>query len=124
MLAYDHGEVIFPEDHIPRAIRHPCYIYQEYKIRQDYNIEIRKILNGLIGYFEEDFEASFLECYAQIRNRDSVSPSLCFEWLNTKEAKKVIRDWKGEPLEVLSYLNHHRLIEKAVKIKQRRMVRK
>jgi hypothetical protein len=124
MLSIDQGDVIFPGDHIPRAsINRPCYYYQEFEIRNDYTTEVRNILNGYRDD-RKDFETTFLECYTQIRNRGSGSLPICFEWLNTREAKKAVKTWKGNPLDLLFYLNHHRIIEKAVKIKLRRMVRK
>jgi hypothetical protein len=126
MRAPEKGDVIFPRYYASGDgswSSSSRYYYPEYKILEDYTTEIRNILNGYCDRWE-DFEADFMDCYTQIRNCDSGSRPSYFEWLNTREAKKTIKDWKGEPLEVLSYLNHQRIIEGAVKIEQRRMVRK
>jgi hypothetical protein len=122
----EYGEVIFPKS--KRAAQyswssHHRYYYPIKRTRDNYTTEIRNILNGYCDD-RKDFEALFLECYTQIRSHDSVNLSLPFEWLTTKEAKKIVGDWKGEPLEVLSYLNHHRIVERAIKLEQKRMVRK
>lgn len=122
----EYGDIVFPKPYNVDSFSwspHHRYYYSLKNIRDDYSTEIRNILNGY-NDDRKDFEALFLECYTQIRNHDSGNLSLCFEWLNTKEAKKAIKEWKGEPLEVLSYLNHHRIIEKAVQREHRRMVRK
>jgi hypothetical protein len=126
MSASEKGDVIFPRYYASGNGSWSFssrYYYPEYEIRDGYATEIRNILNGYCDD-RKDFEASFLERYAQIRNCDSDSLPSCFEWLDTREAKAAIKGWKGEPLEALSYLNHRRIIEKAVKLEKRRMARK
>jgi hypothetical protein len=124
MRDFEYGNTAFPKCWKASSWGSSHRYYRSLKdIRDDYMTEIRNILNGYSDR-GEDFEAKYLDCYNHIRNRDSDSLPLCFEWLAVKDAKKAIKGWKGEPLEFLSYSNHHRIIEKAVALAQKRMVQK
>jgi hypothetical protein len=124
MRDFEYGNTAFPKcwkaSSWGSSHRYYCSVKD---IRDGYTTEIRNILNGYTDR-REDFEAQYIDFYNQIKNLDSDSLSSCFEWLAVKEAKKAIKDWKGEPLELLSYLNHHRIIERAVALAQKRMVQK
>jgi hypothetical protein len=129
--AYAKGDAVFPSSHDFRdgflggSIR-GNFNFRE-KTREKYTTEVRNILNGYSDHSRKatDFEADFIEAFYRIKGRlAAVGHDSCFEWLNTKEAKETIKVWEGEPIEVLYYLNHHGIIEKAVHLECKRMVRK
>ena len=119
----DYDDVIFPvRNEISDLWENDSFsnslVYKK-EIRDSYFLEIRNILNGFSyksygrNYYEE-----FIEAYQSIKNpehddgRDSD-----FEWLNVKVVKKAVRNWKGEPLDVLKHLTQKGLIEQAVRVK-------
>lgn len=125
-MAFEKGNAVFPY-YIPSGDACNCsprYYYPRKEIRNKYTTEIRNILNGCCDK-SNDFEADFIADFNQIKGRCRPrSLHLNFKWMNTRVAKKIIKTWKGEPLEVLFYLNDKRIIEKAVTIEQKKLVRK
>ena len=127
-----YDEVLFPAYHRTRQASWSgsSRIYQSKKeIRGGYFKEIRDILNGhqnrpyRRGY--DDYEEAFINEFNRIRNGvclDGVNSG--FEWLNSREAKEAIKKWEGDPLNVLYYLAHEGMIERAVCRECRRMSRK
>lgn len=93
------------------------------KIRKGFFAEINAILNDsdiFDGWrychsVRSDFRNQFLESFYRIKN--GICPdgkASYYKWLNTKEAKEAIKNWEGEPLDILYYLTHNGIIEKAV----------
>jgi hypothetical protein len=106
-------------------------LYSAREIRSDFFLEIRNILNGYTDPYDHDCAADFLESFNYIKN--PLSPYLSarrnrtmsrFDWLNLKEAKEIIKQWEGEPFDVLYCLARRGIIEKAVRIKMKRLTRK
>jgi hypothetical protein len=119
----DYGDVVFPKPYRAAenswSSRHRYYDSAK-NIRKKYTTEIRNILNGYTDRYN-DFENYFLEDFIHIKTCMHLNGyELTFKWLNNKRAKKAIRDWKGDPLEVLWHLNRRGLLEGAVKIEQKR----
>jgi hypothetical protein len=127
MTALEKGDAIFPCYHDfgdGSGFYSHRYYYPLKRIMEKYALEIRNILNGhsdLYNDFEDDFMIDFNHIRV-CRYYDSVP--LHFDWLNSKEAKQIIKSWKRKPLDVLYCLNSHRLIEKAAQHELHRMVRK
>ena len=112
------GDVVFP-------VYKECYDISRGKnyrlkkeIRDEYFLGIRNILNGYSSQNGDPYDKAFIEIYTKIK---CLIPDYWlyreYEWLGLKEIRKVIKTWSGKPLEVLSYLAHQGLIEKAVCLK-------
>ena len=95
--------------------------YRCYKkdIRDDFMNEITIILDGRIC--PNNYSNMFLDIFEEINNTPGTGnlshfgERRCFfEWLNQKEAESIIREWKGDPFDVLPFLVHKGVIEKAV----------
>jgi len=88
------------------------------EIRDRYFLEIRNILNGFCHKnYDENFFEQFIEAYHTIKDSDHNNGiESNFEWLNIKAVKKAVKNWKGEPLDILKYLTQKGLIEKAVRV--------
>ncbi|MFP3042949.1 hypothetical protein LQZ19_14125 [Treponema primitia] len=126
MRAREKGDAIFPRYH---ATGDGCwsssarFYYPRKKIWDEYTTEIRNILNGYSERYNA--EDNFLDDFNHIRAYkyyDGVP--LHFDWLKNKEAKQIIKAWKGKPLDVLYCLNDRRIIEKAAQYEVNRMARK
>ena len=144
MRSEDPGDVVFPvAKEFPRDYNINFAPYDYIKdTRNDYFTEIRNILNGYQRWWhsrkrhseqpEEDYQKAFIESFHRIKRRESPEgtrmypyPSRgCFEWLHTREAKEAVKEWEGDPLDILYHLVRSGIIEKAVCIKLKRMVRK
>jgi hypothetical protein len=127
MCSPEYGDVIFPLD-VPTASRMWSHMNGRHcskqRIRVHIMTEIRNILNGYSGK-QKGYEADFLEDFYRIKSADDPDGTpLRFEWLKFDDAKWIIRTWRGEPVDVLYYLNWHRVIEKAVRLDYYKTVRK
>jgi hypothetical protein len=111
------------------------------EISQGYFWEVRNILNGYQKWWGrrhqkrpkelEDYQKTFFESFDGIKRGSPYGAKLLryqrlfsFEWLNTREAKEAVKKWEGCPLDILHYLTHSGIIEKAVRIKFKRMVKR
>jgi hypothetical protein len=116
MKSLNYGDVIFPipEDYFSESYK---TIVSKKEIRNEYFLEIRNILNGYSSRNHEACDESFIDYFNQIKGltRDDDGRLYEWDWLNTKPVKRVIKAWKGQPLDVLEYLTHHGYIEKAVR---------
>jgi gamma-glutamylcyclotransferase (GGCT)/AIG2-like uncharacterized protein YtfP len=144
MRSVEYGDVIFP---IVSEVSDPwsgdTYRNEIVKksIREDYFIEIRNILNSYT-YGKEyiyaingpeyritgplyDFPKLFLEHFDRVKGitRNDGQESY-FKWLNLKEAKEAIKRWDGNPEDILYYLTHSKIIERAVEIEYSKRVQK
>lgn len=103
--------------------------YSVTEIRDTYFTEIRNILNG---YHHKHYNAvywsydiSFLHCYNIIRGTmpdDGTGGR--FDWLNNRRAKKIIRSWNGDPLDILRELTRRGIIQYALRLECNRRKRK
>ena len=125
------GDVIFPEYYGSRKFSWFCskrYYYPKKSIRDTYFTEIRNILNGYIEnyyWIYKDYQQSFFEAFNNIKNK--VSPDgkkSCFDWLNTRTAREIVKKWERDPLDVLYYLTKSGAIEKAVRAECKRITKK
>ena len=128
----EHGEVLFPQyygscDGSWFSSRR--FYYPKAKIRNNYFREIRNILNGYIEtrYWREDddHQQAFIKAYSNIKN--GISPcekALRFEWLYTRKAKDAVKNWNGDPIDILYYLTRSGIIEKAVHNECKKMLKK
>jgi len=118
----EYGDVVFPIvkeclEMWSRGERPPV---SKKEIRNRYFLDVRNILNGYSErhrYYEESWDESFIDAYGKIisLNRGSEGRySAQFKWLDEKSIRKIIRNWPGEPFEVLKHLADTGLIEKAV----------
>lgn len=99
------------------------------KIRNQFVSEIHRILNWC-GYRNGwNYHEKYLEVYHKIKK--GLEPGhyssynllkLC--WLYTKEIRREIKAWKGDPFDLLYFLVHHGIIERAVSIKLKRLIQK
>ena len=124
---HEYGEVIFP---IVNEVSDPWdgdygnTLYLKKEIRIDFLTEIRNILNGFSDRWD-DYDFYYRESYNQIKGLEPPNGKKSrFFWLNLKETKQIIKSWAGNPLEVLMFLNHHGIIEKAVSLKLKLVTKK
>jgi len=103
--------------------------YFKRKIRNDYLKEIRDILNGFrerryrVEY--DDHEEIFIAEFNRIKNMEGRAvKKYLFEWLNTREAKEAVKNWNGDPVDILYYLVNAGIIERAVRLEVKSMLRK
>ena len=123
-----YGDAVFPKyrgadknSWFSISLGHP--LQKEY-IRIRYCKEIRNIINGYHDE-KENYEELFIEAYNRIKNGKCPDGKVSrFAWLNTREAKEAVKQWEGDPPDVLYYLTHSGIIEKAVRNECRRMLRK
>jgi hypothetical protein len=123
----DHGDVVFPR-YYPSAKSSWCAGHRYFRspkgLRDRYFLEIRNILNGYSDR-REDSREIFLDYFYAIRRGSAGDiASVPFEWLNIGKVRKVIKTWKGDPLDVLYYLNRNRLVESAVLSRRKELLRK
>jgi hypothetical protein len=88
--------------------------YSKKEIRDGYMTEINCILNNSNVEHVYASKDGFLLWFNIIRGKEKHVGGRWLEWLENKEIKNVIKKWKGKPLDVLYYLVHSGLIEKAV----------
>jgi hypothetical protein len=130
LRSLENGEVIFPPYYGSRKGSRHCssrLYYPMKNIRTVYFTGLRNILNGYTGRrrprmiqdFREDFLAGFNNT-RKTRGGFHVS----FAWLDTKEAKEMIKAWKGDPLDILYELARKGVIEKAARLEGKKMLRK
>jgi len=114
----DYGDALFVSN--KKLLSHWLY-YREYRtrkgIRKDFNLEIRKILNGCTDRYMS-WDEPFIESFNYIRGglfgEVQIYP---FEWLNSRKVRMVIKEWQGNPFDVLKFLTDHGYIEKAIRLK-------
>ncbi|GHV88257.1 hypothetical protein AGMMS50267_06170 [Spirochaetia bacterium] len=125
MKTLENGDVIFPRYHAAEYGGPSSRDYYPMKTIWDrYITEIRNILNeySYDGHFSKnDFKADFIENFGRIKNGQEPTN---FDWIKINKIRKIIKAWNGEPIDVLYYLNHHRIIEQAANIELKRMLRK
>ena len=141
MHGLEYGDVVFPRYY--RAAKGSWFMssrkyYAKGNIRENYFTEI-KIIFGYQNWWslrqrdrhreqpeEDSWQASFIERFHRIK-RGEIRVE-CYEWylewLHTRKVKKAIKKWEGDPLDILNYLARSRLIEKAVRDKCKRMLKK
>jgi hypothetical protein len=62
------------------------------------------------------WDKAFIEVFNSIRGFVISGMRLYpFDWLESKKAMAVIKNWKGKPVDVLAYLTRHGFIEQAVR---------
>jgi hypothetical protein len=130
----EYGEVVFPRYYGSREwswYTSARLYYSLKKIRNDYCEEIRSILNGYVekGYFHRnkpyDLQEVFINDFNLIKNGNNErGHGSQFEWLNYNKVKEAVKKWQGEPLDILYHLNRTGLIEQAVRMEAKRMLRK
>jgi hypothetical protein len=124
MCSSEYGNVVFPRHRGDGY--HDGYPLKD--VRDEYFKNIRNILNGYREYscsgrLDEDSEAEFMQHFQTIKSGETPYESRnvsSFEWLYDKDVRKIIKKWKGEPLDVLYYLTRKRFIEKAAVREHRR----
>jgi hypothetical protein len=116
MVNPEYGDTVFlPEKKLSSPWRGFRSYRSKREIRNGYFLEIRNILNGYAERYMSWKEA-FIEAYNYFRGSLSDDVRIyTFEWLNPKEAREAVKNWKGKPLDVLGYLASHGYIEKAVR---------
>ena len=123
----DYGDIVFPIVKECLLIRRCKWLVSREEIRSKYFTEVRKILNG---YWDEGYEG-YIEIYNSIKKGLIPDYVLKYgfdewakhgrieyvfgEWLYSKKVKRIIKNWTGEPLEVLQYLLDDGFIEEAVR---------
>jgi hypothetical protein len=128
----EYGEAVFPRYRGVGAYQwgqHHRQYQSISKIRDTYYAEINHILNDFSDLhhdndYRKSYKESFLENLRKIKgiplppfpkNKYGQEPkTVWFEWLDCGEIRQIIREWEGEPLDVLYYLAHNGYIEKAV----------
>jgi hypothetical protein len=135
MRSEDYGEVIFPvisEISAPRDDDVSRSICSKKSIREEYFNDISNIINGYVYRYsymthgQDSIHETFLKYFNEIKNSNLRDTGWKFslKWLRLKEIKKVIKAWKGDPIDVLYYLAHSGLIEKAVNVEYKRQTKK
>jgi len=114
----DYGDVLFVSN--KKLLSHWHY-YREYRtkkgIRKDFNLAIRNILNGYSDRYMS-WEEAFIEAYNYFRGCLSDDVRIYpFEWLNSRKVRMVIKEWQGNPFDILKFLTDHGYIEKAIRLK-------
>jgi len=129
----EYGDVIFPRYDGSRmgCWYSPKRLYRSKKeIRNDYLKEIRNILNGfrdrrLYWRVGDDYEEIFIAEFNRIKNMEGPERrEYFFEWLNIREAKEAVKNWNGDPVDILYYLVNAGIIERAVSLEVKRKLRK
>ena len=114
------------------------YYYSIKEIRNDYYTGIRNIISGYkekhifigprkkrVWLRDDDYEQNFLENFYMIRKGErSYIIDPCLEWLTTREVKRTIKSWNGDPINALYYMIHSGIIERAIRFKCKEMLRK
>ena len=123
----DYGDAVFP-------VQKECFDIIRCKnfdlkkeTRDKYFLEIRNILNGYAGRYNDHADEIFIEYFNRIKGfipDNDAGWEYCFEWLNNKKVKGAFKSWSEEPLKVLKYLTDNGLIEQAVRIKIKLSTRK
>jgi hypothetical protein len=118
MKSADYGDVVFT---MPREVSDPysgdCYTHAlvfKRVIRDRYYEEINSIFKGDGEPLEELIKSLIHGDGREFR----------YDWLKLKAVQRVIRNWEGEPLEVLRYLTHKGFIEQAVRREFKMLVSK
>jgi len=123
----ENGDALFPRYYGSRngswyaSARTPC---SKKNIRDGYFDEISNILNEIVHFWDMDYQSSFIKEYYRIKSGKNKECTNRFDWLDNGEIKETIQKWDGKPLDVLIYLSHSGLIEKAVRLKARKWQRK
>jgi hypothetical protein len=129
---FEYGNIVFPKWY--RAGKNswsssPRYYRSIKAIRDNYYAEINHILNDFHSRWSwEVFREKFIEYFNELRPfvpfTSDGDGTFDFEWLNYSAVKQVIKNWEGEPFDVLYYLSRQGFIEKTVTLAQKRLVRK
>ena len=128
--SHEYGEVIFPQYYGSAvwswgaSARSYCKVED---IRNNYFDEVSSILNGYIKgkILPKDYRSTFLKDFAQIKNGERPDgKNSCFAWLNTKQAKEAIKNWTGDPIDILYHFTKTGIVEKAVRKECKGMLRK
>jgi hypothetical protein len=127
----EYGDVLFPKYYGSRKrswLFSSRLYYHKSNIRNDYLVEIRNILNGFHvddHWRREDYEEIFAGEFSRIVNLDeSEETDSRFQWLNTRKVKTAVKNWNGAPVDILYYLVNSGIVEKAVSLEVKRMLRK
>lgn len=128
----ENGDVIFPPYYWNdgQFSKRSFYSKTEIRgeIRTEYFAEIQGILNNYpvtIVWRYQSIKAEFFRCFKKIRGAiPDNNPLLSFAWLNTKDAKQMIKAWKGDPFDVLYELTRKGVIEKAARLECKKRLRK
>ena len=130
-LESEYGDVIFPIYYGSKGRWRSSKWINIFKreIRNDYLKEIRDILNGFREqrYREEydDHEEIFTEEFNRIKNMEGRAvKKYLLEWLNIREAKEAVKNWDGDPVDILYYLVNAGIIERAVRLEVKKRLRK
>jgi hypothetical protein len=125
----ENGDVLFPLYYGSRKRSWYCssrLYYSKKDIRTSFFTDIRNIINGYVkdrySWRPYDHESEFIANFNNIKSpQDDFRMSL--DWLDTKEAKKLIKAWKGNSLDVLYELTRKGIIERAVRLECKKMLR-
>ena len=125
------GDVAFPHYRPSYGSWVQRYYDSKRKIREKYHAEISYILDGCceqrfgIPYNTRCWRDGFIEIFNRIKKDEETGRFRGYlEWLNTRRIKKAIKEWDGDPLDFLYYMNRRGFIEQAVKYKYKRIIRK
>jgi hypothetical protein len=129
MFASRHGDAVFP----CRDYRTSDYFQVSFplsllmhKRRNEYYTEINHIFNNYSGDTKvgRNYKEFFLESlektkHLPINQYGDKEKSRWFEWLYDKKILRAIKQWEGDPLDLLYYLSQHGYIEMAVKRREK-----
>jgi hypothetical protein len=130
--SFESGDVVFPQYYWNdwSFSKRACYSKKQIRgeIRIKYFTEANSILNGYPAVncrMRYSCKEEFHHCFRKIKGEiPDGNPLSSFAWLNTKEAKKMIKAWNGEPLDVIYELARKGVIEKAACFECKKRLRK
>lgn len=130
--SFENGYVVFPQYYWNdwRFSKRACYSKKQIRgeIRNKYFTEVNSILNGYLAVYHwtrHSGKEEFHRCFRKIKGEiPDGNPLSSYAWLNTKEAKKMIKTWNGEPLDVIYELARKGVIEKAARLECKKRLRK
>jgi hypothetical protein len=123
----ENGDALFPQYYGSRKgswLDSARTYYSKKEIRDGYFGEISNILNGIVRLWYMDYQDTFINEYYRIKSGKNKESTNYYNWLNNEEIKEIIKKWDGNPLDVLIYLSHSGLIEKAVRLEAKKWQRK
>jgi hypothetical protein len=113
----EYGDVVFPcHKSFSTVNRGKDHNYKS-EIRNEYGLEVRDILNGYKGKDGLLMDEAFFKAFNGIKTDTPYKkPRWKLEWLDAKPVRKAVKEWTGEPLEILVWLFLRGIIEQAVRL--------
>jgi len=134
MHSIDYGDIVFPKYYPTQTgSDSSSRLYKSRKeIRESYFLEIRNILNRYIDkkyrwICDINYYKKFIELFYIIKNgkdKPNKERFIEFKWLNYKKIKNIIKKWKGNPIDVIYYINRIGLIDQAVNWETKKYLKK